>query len=56
MRAATQGSPPPQPGEWSGFTANSIEQLERKRSELQRQIAEIEDEARSAGVPPAWVR
>jgi len=56
MRAATTGTVPYQPGEWSGFTGNSIAQLERKRSELQRQIAEIEDEARRAGVPPAWVR
>ncbi len=57
MRAATTGALPPyQSGEWGGFTGNSIEQLERKRSELQRQIADIEEEARRAGVSPAWVR
>jgi chromosome segregation ATPase len=37
-------------------TAELIRSLENRRGELQRKIAEIEDEARRAGVPSAWVR
>lgn len=56
MQAAKTGTVPPSLAEWSGFSGNTAAQLERRRSELQRQISEIEDEARRAGVLPAWVR
>lgn len=37
-------------------TADRAQQLDRRRAELRQQIAAVEDEARRAGVPPAWLR
>jgi DNA repair exonuclease SbcCD ATPase subunit len=37
-------------------TVDRTDQLTRRREELRQQIAAIEDEARRAGVPPAWLR
>jgi hypothetical protein len=37
-------------------TVDRAEELNRRRAELRRQIAAVEDEARRAGVPPAWLR
>jgi len=36
--------------------ADTLRQLERRREELRRQITQIEDEARRAGMPPGVVR
>jgi len=38
------------------LTGDLINRLERRRTELQQQIAALEEEARRAGVPPAWLR
>ena len=38
------------------MTADLINQLERRRAELQQQVAALEDEARRAGVPAGWLR
>lgn len=54
--AAAQGRTAYGPTVGGGFTADMIAQLEQRRSELQRQIAAIEDEARRAGIAPAWLR
>jgi len=44
-------------GETDGSMASGmLEQLENRRRELQAQIAQVEDDARRAGVPPAWLR
>jgi hypothetical protein len=45
MRAQTGGTP-------TSYAADRISQLERRRAELQRQIADIEDDARRAGTLP----
>jgi DNA repair exonuclease SbcCD ATPase subunit len=37
-------------------TDNQITQLENRRSELKRQISDIEDEARRLGIPPGALR
>jgi chromosome segregation ATPase len=37
-------------------TADRADELNRRRAELRQQIAAVEDEARRAGVPPAWLR
>lgn len=37
-------------------TVDRADELNRRRAELRRQIAAVEDEARRAGVPPAWLR
>ncbi len=44
------------PGAGGSMTAQLLANLEQRRSQLRQQIAEIEDEARRAGVPPAWIR
>lgn len=54
--AAARGFDVIGPGAGGSMTAQLLANLEQRRSELRRQIAEIEDEARRAGVPPAWVR
>lgn len=46
---AAQGSTTNPPG---AFTADRVAQLERRRAELQRQISDIEDDARRAGALP----
>ena len=38
------------------MTSGMLEQLESRRRELQAQITQLEDDARHAGVPPAWLR
>lgn len=38
------------------MASGMLEQLENRRRELQAQIAQVEDDARRAGVPPAWLR
>lgn len=47
---------PPAPGAGGNPTTDMFLQFEKRRGELQRQIAALEEEARRAGVPPAWVR
>ena len=37
-------------------TADRLAMLERRRSELRQQIADLEEQARRAGVPSSWVR
>lgn len=38
------------------MASGMLDQLENRRRELQAQIAQVEDDARRAGVPPAWLR
>jgi len=38
------------------LTAQMLADLEKRRSQLLQQMAEVEEEARRAGVPPAWLR
>ena len=35
---------------------DTIQRLEQKRADLQRQVENLQTEARRAGVPPGWVR
>lgn len=44
------------PGAGGSMTAQLLADLEQRRNQLRQQIAEIEEEARRAGVPPAWIR
>ncbi len=44
------------PGAGGSMTAQMLADLEQRRSQLRQQIADIEEEARRAGVPPAWLR
>lgn len=36
--------------------ADTIRRLERRRAEIQRQIRDLQSEARRKGIPPGWVR
>ncbi len=44
------------PGAGGSMTAQLLADLEQRRNQLRQQIAEIEEEARRAGVPPDWIR
>lgn len=47
---------PPAPGSGGNPTTDLILQLESRRTELQRQISDLEDQARRGGVPAGWIR
>ena len=44
------------PGDFGGLTADNRQRLLARKRELEQQIAAIEDEARRAGIPAAWLR
>jgi len=54
--AAARGFELVGPGAGGSMTAQLLADLEQRRNQLRQQIAEIEEEARRAGVPPAWIR
>jgi hypothetical protein len=54
--------PPPPPSAYTvgahvrGGSSTPLQRLENRKAQLQREMDQLEEEARKAGVPPGWLR